>query len=56
MPTKRVSAPDLRQSIAAAKTKPINPARGRTIWQNVKQSLNRVLSVPRTEGTGTLQT
>jgi len=54
MPTPKATAASVRESITAAKTKPVNPAKGRTIGQNVKQSLARVLNVPATEGTGTI--
>ena len=52
MPTKRVSAAHIRQTVAGAKTKPTNPAKGRTIQQHLKQSLARILFVPRTEPAG----
>lgn len=49
---KKITAASLQQTIAAAKTKPTNPAMGRTIRQNINQSLDRVSSAPATRGTG----
>jgi hypothetical protein len=51
-PRKKITASALRQAVAIAKSRPLDPARGRTIAQNIRQSLQLVQSVPATEGTG----
>jgi hypothetical protein len=52
MPSKKLTADQIRRNIATAK--PTAPAkRGKTIGENIKFSLDRVLSVPKTTGTGT---
>jgi hypothetical protein len=51
MPTKKITAASIRQSIATAKSLPTNQ-HGRTIGQNLKQTLDKVKSVPATTGTG----
>jgi hypothetical protein len=52
MPSQRLTADQIRKNLAAAKSKPATPAKGRTIGQNVKQSLDRVRRVPDAGGTG----
>jgi hypothetical protein len=51
MPSKKITAADLRQAVTAAKGLPTNK-QGRSIKLNVMQSLDRVKSVPATVGTG----
>jgi hypothetical protein len=51
LPSKKFTADQIRQNLATAKKLPTNK-QGRTIGQNVKQSLDRVRRVPDAGGTG----
>ena len=54
MPTKKYTADQVRRYIAVAKPN-TKPARGKSIGENIKFSLDRVLDVPRNEGTGLIK-
>jgi hypothetical protein len=52
MPSKKLTANQIRRNIATAKPA---PAQGKSIGENLKFSLDRVLRIPDTRGTGTLR-